>query len=120
MVLDNARDTEHVVPLLPGGSSYSVLITSRHELGGLIITHGGTTLPLRTLDEPQARELLAHKLGEARLAEEPDAAQQIVRQRGGISLALAIVGAGGSPARPAAVDAGRRTVGKPAGCPRHR
>lgn len=82
VVLDNARDTEHVVPLLPGGSSYSVLITSRHGLGGLITTHGGTTLPLRTLDEPQARELLAHKLGKARLAEEPDAAQQIVRQCG--------------------------------------
>ncbi|MEU3628368.1 AfsR/SARP family transcriptional regulator [Amycolatopsis coloradensis] len=93
VVLDNVRDTEHVVPLLPGGSSCSVLITSRHELGGLLTTHGANTLPLRPLDERQARDLLAHKLGAAQLADEPGAAEQIIRQCGGMSLALAIVGA---------------------------
>jgi DNA-binding SARP family transcriptional activator/tetratricopeptide (TPR) repeat protein len=93
VVLDNARDTGHAAPLLPGGSSCSVLITSRHELGGLLTTHGASTLPLRTLDDRQARELLAHKLGAARLAEEPDAGQEILRQCGGMALALAIVAA---------------------------
>ncbi|MDQ7802825.1 BTAD domain-containing putative transcriptional regulator [Amycolatopsis sp. A133] len=93
VVLDNARDTGHVTPLLPGGSSCSVLVTSRHELGGLRTTHGASALPLRTLDEGQARELLAHKLGAARLAEEPEAAREVVRQCGGMSLALAIVAA---------------------------
>ncbi|MGW3963476.1 BTAD domain-containing putative transcriptional regulator [Amycolatopsis sp. NPDC005003] len=93
VVLDNARDTRHVTPLLPGGSSCSVLVTSRHELGGLLTTHGASALPLRTLDEGQARELLAHKLGAARLAEEPEAAQEILDQCGGMALALAIVAA---------------------------
>ncbi|WP_103347522.1 BTAD domain-containing putative transcriptional regulator [Amycolatopsis sp. CA-128772] len=93
VVLDNARDTRHVTPLLPGGSSCSVLITSRHELGGLLTTHGASALPLRTLDEPQARELLADKLGAARLAEEPEAAQEILDRCGGMALALAIAAA---------------------------
>jgi len=93
VVLDNARDTEHVAPLLPGGSACSVLITSRHELGGLLATHGATALPLRTLDEREARDLLAHKLGAARLAEEPEAGREILRQCGGLSLALSIVAA---------------------------
>ncbi|MER6797925.1 AfsR/SARP family transcriptional regulator, partial [Amycolatopsis mediterranei] len=86
VVLDNARDTRHVTPLLPGGPSCSVLITSRHELGGLLTTHGASALPLRTLDEDQARELLAHKLGAARLAAEPEAAQEILDQCGGLAL----------------------------------
>ncbi|RSM48671.1 tetratricopeptide repeat protein [Amycolatopsis balhimycina DSM 5908] len=93
VVLDNARDTGHVVPLLPGGSACSVLITSRHELGGLLTTHGASALPLRTLDDHQARELLTHKLGAARLAEEPEAGREILRQCGGMALALAIVAA---------------------------
>ncbi|MEV6832360.1 BTAD domain-containing putative transcriptional regulator [Amycolatopsis sp. NPDC051102] len=93
VVLDNARDTRHVTPLLPGGSACSVLITSRHELGGLLTTHGASALRLRTLDEEQARDLLAHKLGPARLAEEPEAAREILSQCGGMPLALAIVAA---------------------------
>jgi hypothetical protein len=76
VLLDNARDTEHVIPLLPGGSSCSVLVTSRHGFGGLL-THGASALPLRTLDERQARELLAQKVGAASLAEEPEAGQEI-------------------------------------------
>ncbi|WP_439380754.1 BTAD domain-containing putative transcriptional regulator [Amycolatopsis lexingtonensis] len=93
VVLDNARDTAHVAPLLPGGSACSVLITSRHELGGLLTTRGAGALPLRTLDEPAARDVLAHKLGEARLAAEPEAAREILHRCGGLSLALAIIAA---------------------------
>ncbi|WP_438860690.1 ATP-binding protein [Amycolatopsis solani] len=93
VLLDNARDTAHVAPLLPGGSSCSVLITSRHELGGLLATRGAGALPLRTLAEPEARDLLAHKLGAARLAAEPEATREILRRCGGLSLALAIVAA---------------------------
>nr|WP_225956600.1 BTAD domain-containing putative transcriptional regulator [Amycolatopsis lexingtonensis] len=93
VLLDNARDTAHVTPLLPGGSACSVLITSRHELGGLLTTRGAGALPLGTLDEPEARELLAHKLGAARLAAEPEAAREILHRCGGLSLALAIIAA---------------------------
>ncbi|UMP07540.1 BTAD domain-containing putative transcriptional regulator [Amycolatopsis sp. EV170708-02-1] len=93
VLLDNARDTDQVIPLLPGGSSCSVLVTSRHELGGLLTTHGASALPLRALDEIQARELLMRKVGAVSLAEEPEAAREIVRLCGGLSLALAIAGA---------------------------
>ncbi|MEV6907826.1 BTAD domain-containing putative transcriptional regulator [Amycolatopsis sp. NPDC051071] len=93
VVFDNAQDTSHVTPLLPSGSTCSVLITSRHELGALLTTQGARALPLRPLDEHQARDLLLRKLGAACLAEEPEAAQQILRLCGGLSLALAIVAA---------------------------
>ncbi|EMD29198.1 hypothetical protein C791_4938 [Amycolatopsis azurea DSM 43854] len=93
VVLDNARDTSHVTPLLPGGPVCTVLVTSRHELGGLLTAHAAKALPLRPLDENEARELLVRKLGTTRLAEEPEAAQQILRQCGGLALAVAIVAA---------------------------
>lgn len=93
VVLDNARGTDQVIPLLPGGASCSVLVTSRHELGGLLTTRGASALPLRPLDERQSRELLAYRVGAARLAEEPEAVQDILHQCGGMSLALAIVAA---------------------------
>jgi DNA-binding SARP family transcriptional activator/tetratricopeptide (TPR) repeat protein len=93
VVLDNVRDTAQAAPLLPGGSACSVLLTSRHELGGLLTTHGARAVPLRTLDERGAGELLAAKLGAARLTAEPAAGREIVRQCGGLALALAIIAA---------------------------
>ncbi len=93
VVLDNVRDSGQVAPLLPGGSACSVLVTSRHELGGLLAAQAANALPLRPLDEDEARELLVRKLGTARVAEEPEAASQILRRCGGMALAVAIVAA---------------------------
>jgi hypothetical protein len=91
IVLDNARDAAQVVPLLPGSPTCTVLITSRNRLSGLATTHGARLLTVGELADPQARELLATRLGADRLAAEPDAATELVAYCAGIPLALSIV-----------------------------
>jgi DNA-binding SARP family transcriptional activator len=63
VVLDNARDAEHVRPLLPGPSPAEVLITSRDDLRGLVVTHGVHRLTLDRLAPADAEAVLTHVLG---------------------------------------------------------
>jgi len=63
VVLDNARDPEHVRPLLPGPSPTEVLITSRDDLRGLVATHGVHRLTLGPLPPEDADAVLTHVLG---------------------------------------------------------
>ncbi|MCX5065224.1 tetratricopeptide repeat protein [Micromonospora lupini] len=93
VLLDNVRDTDHVIPLLPGTPTCTVLITSRHRLRGLTVTHGARTLTLDRLSETEARELLATRLGPARALQHRSALDALVRHCGGLPLALAIVAA---------------------------
>ena len=66
VVLDNARDPDHVRPLLPGPSPTEVLITSRDDLRGLVATHGVHRVTLGPLPPDDADALLAHVLGPGR------------------------------------------------------
>src|SRR6266511_1324887 len=93
VVADNARDVEQVRPLLPGAPGCLVLVTSRHQLTGLVAAEGAHPLPLDLLADGDARDLLARRLGAARLAAEPDAADEIVRRCAGLPLALVIAAA---------------------------
>jgi DNA-binding SARP family transcriptional activator/tetratricopeptide (TPR) repeat protein len=93
VVLDNARDTEQVLPLLPGSPTCTVIVTSRQQLAGLITTHSARPLTLDVLPGPDARELLAGHLGDPRLAREPHATADVLRRCAGLPLALSIVGA---------------------------
>jgi DNA-binding SARP family transcriptional activator/tetratricopeptide (TPR) repeat protein len=93
IVLDNARDTDQVVDLLPGTSSCTAIVTSRDRLTGLVTRHSARPLALGVLDGAQARELLARRLGEQRLAAEPDAVAALVTGCAGLPLGLAIVAA---------------------------
>ncbi|HEX6342910.1 ATP-binding protein [Umezawaea sp.] len=91
VVLDNAADADQVVPLLPGGSTCTVVVTSRRTLTTLITRHSAHHLPLDVLGDDEARGLMAHRLGPARVATEPGAAAELARLCGGYPLALAII-----------------------------
>jgi tetratricopeptide (TPR) repeat protein len=93
VVLDNARDTAQVVPLLPGSPSCTVIVTSRHQLGGLVAAYGAKPLALDALSEAESHQLLARHLGEDRLAAEAQAATAILERCAGLPLALSIIAA---------------------------
>jgi DNA-binding SARP family transcriptional activator/tetratricopeptide (TPR) repeat protein len=93
VVLDNARDVEHVLPLIPGSPDCLAIVTSRNRLTGLVASEGGQTFTLEPMPVREARAMVALRLGEARSAREPDAVDQIVEMCGRLPLALAIVAA---------------------------
>ncbi|NUT99573.1 MAG: helix-turn-helix domain-containing protein, partial [Saccharothrix sp.] len=68
VVLDNARDADQVRPLLPGGGTCLVLVTSRTPLSGLIVNEGAHPVLLDVLTQAEAQHLLARRLGPRRTA----------------------------------------------------
>src|SRR5207248_6429651 len=92
ILLDNARDAEQVGPLLPGASTCLVLVTSRNQLTGLTV-QGARPLLVDLLSVDEARQLLAGRLGEPRVAAEPDATAEIIQRCVRLPLALSIVAA---------------------------
>jgi tetratricopeptide (TPR) repeat protein len=93
VVLDNAGDAEQVRPLLPGTPRCLAVVTSRNRLTGLVAAEGARPLTVALLSTGEARGLLARRLGEARLAAEPEAVDEILDRCAGLPLALAIVAA---------------------------
>jgi DNA-binding SARP family transcriptional activator/tetratricopeptide (TPR) repeat protein len=93
VVLDNARNADHVRPLLPGTPACVTVITSRHQLDGLIALDGARALPVGMLSPDEAHSLLALRLSDDRVASEPAAAAGIIEACAGLPLALAIVAA---------------------------
>lgn len=93
IVLDNARDSAQVRPLLPGSAGCFVLVTSRERLAGLVAAQGATTIELSPPGPVEAGELLAARLEPGRAAAEPAAVEEIVRQCARLPLALSIAAA---------------------------
>lgn len=87
IVLDNARDAEHVRPLLPGSSLCQVVVTSRVALTGLVAVEGAVPVALDVLSPVEADRLLDGR-------GVPAAARPgIVSVCAGLPLALAIAAA---------------------------
>jgi DNA-binding SARP family transcriptional activator/Flp pilus assembly protein TadD len=93
IVLDNARDSAQVRPLLPGSPGCLVLVTSRSELTGLVAGEAARPVTVDLLTAADAHDLLARRLGADRLAAEPQAAARLVERCARLPLALAIVAA---------------------------
>jgi DNA-binding SARP family transcriptional activator/Flp pilus assembly protein TadD len=90
LVLDNAHDAAQVTALLPGTSGCGVLVTSRRLLGRL---NGAHHLHLDVLSSEEAVSLLGRLAGQAQIATESSAAEQVARCCGYLPLALRIAGA---------------------------
>ena len=93
IVLDNARDSAQVRPLLPGTPTCIVLVTSRNQLSGLVAADGAHPITLDLLTQDEAHQLLTRRLGADRVAAEPDAIAAIITACAQLPLALAIVAA---------------------------
>ncbi|WP_053738003.1 BTAD domain-containing putative transcriptional regulator [Nocardia sp. NRRL S-836] len=87
LVLDNAADSEHVTPLLPGGTTCAVLVTSRRHLPGLATAHGARQIVLEPLPDHEARELLTARFPTA----DPAEVAEVIGLTGGFPLALGII-----------------------------
>ncbi|MDV5148130.1 BTAD domain-containing putative transcriptional regulator [Streptomyces sp. SBC-4] len=93
VVLDNARSSEQVRPLLPGGDLCATVVTSRDRLSGLIASDAARPVPLGHLPPADSAALLATVLGEARVAAEPAAAERLAGLCDGLPLALRVTAA---------------------------
>ncbi|MFD0379241.1 helix-turn-helix domain-containing protein [Streptomyces sp. NPDC127112] len=93
VVLDNARDSEQVRPLLPGGRRCVTVVTSRHRLPGLIVTDSATPVAVDVLGPDDGTMLLARVLGADRVGAEPAAARRLAGLCGGLPLALRVAAA---------------------------
>jgi tetratricopeptide (TPR) repeat protein len=93
IVVDNARDTGQVLSLLPDCSSCTVVVTSRHQLIGLVTAHDAQPLALDVLTGAEARDVLARRLGPDRLDAEPEATAALLACCAGFPLPLGIVAA---------------------------
>jgi tetratricopeptide (TPR) repeat protein/transcriptional regulator with XRE-family HTH domain len=93
LVLDNARDSAQVLPLLPGTPGCFVLVTSRSQLTGLIAAAGAHPLTLDLLTGDEARLLLSRRLGTDRVDAEPAAVTEIIGRCARLPLALALMAA---------------------------
>ena len=93
VVLDNARDAEHVRPLMPGSAGCLVVVTSRNRMSSLVATQGAAALPLDLLSPAEASALLAGRIGQRRVEGDSAAVHAIVARCARLPLALSIVGA---------------------------
>ncbi|MEZ0071270.1 BTAD domain-containing putative transcriptional regulator [Planotetraspora sp. GP83] len=90
VVLDDARDTEQVRPLLPGPGGSTVIITARQRLYGLAYVHW---LKLGGLSEDDSVALLERLIGIERVRPELADIREIVRNTAGLPQVLQVVGA---------------------------
>jgi len=93
VLLDNARTSDQVLPLLSGGPGCLVMVTSRNKLTGLIAAHDAYPVNLEVLSADEALELLRHRLGPNLLADNPAALAELIELCARLPLALSVLAA---------------------------
>ena len=91
VVIDNARDADQVRPLVPAAEHCRVLVTSRHQLTGLVVTDGAFPIPLDLLSVEDSRQLLTRRLGHHRVTADLAAVNELIERCARLPLALAVV-----------------------------
>lgn len=91
VVLDDARDSAQVRPLLPGRGAVAV-VTSRDQLRDLVVAGTARRIVLGPLRQSDALALLAGVVGPERVAREPEAARRLVARCDHLPLAVRVVG----------------------------
>ncbi|WP_162793252.1 MULTISPECIES: AfsR/SARP family transcriptional regulator [Streptomyces] len=89
VLLDDARDTAGLLPLLPAARGCAALVTAPGR--GLVVP-GARLVDVPELDDDAALLLLGAAAGEQRVRAEPDAVLDLVRQCAGLPLALHLAG----------------------------
>jgi DNA-binding SARP family transcriptional activator/DNA-binding transcriptional ArsR family regulator len=90
MVFDDADAAETLHHLLPGGSACTVVVTSRHPMGGL---PGAVQLKLPVLSPAESVELLSSVIGPPRVGRESEAAAELAELADRLPLALRAIAA---------------------------
>jgi DNA-binding SARP family transcriptional activator/tetratricopeptide (TPR) repeat protein len=93
VVLDNARDGDHVAALLPGEPRCLVVVTSRDRLTGLIARNGARRLTLGALSAEEAVMVVERVVGSRRVLAEPEATRQLAGECSRLPLGLRIAAA---------------------------
>ncbi len=89
VLLDNARDADHVRPLLPGTAGCAAIVTSRDALAGLVAREGAHRVELDLLPLPDAVKLLEALVGN-RVIKEPGPAAALAARCSRLPLALRV------------------------------
>ncbi|GAA4521290.1 AfsR/SARP family transcriptional regulator [Nonomuraea ferruginea] len=93
VVLDNARDSAQVTPLIPGRPGCTVLVTSRNRLVSLHATHSARLLEVGAFSDEEAHHMLSHHLGPETMAADPASVGVLLEHSGGLPLALGVLAA---------------------------
>jgi tetratricopeptide (TPR) repeat protein len=93
VVLDDAASSEQVTSLVPGDPRCAVLVTSRHALPALAVTHGARSLTLDPLDPEAAGALLGALVDGERIGADATGVSDVAARCGFLPLALRIVAA---------------------------
>ncbi|WP_335985875.1 AfsR/SARP family transcriptional regulator [Glycomyces sp. MUSA5-2] len=92
VILDNARNSQQVLPLLPATDGCVAVVTSRSRLPDLAALRDVRQVTVGTLGTADAVRLMEGLIGAERVAAEPEAADRIAELCDGLPLALRIVG----------------------------
>lgn len=92
MILDNARNSRQVLPLLPASPGCVAIVTSRSRLPDLAALHDVRQITVGALAADESMRLLEGLIGAERVRAEPEAARRIAELCAGLPLALRIVG----------------------------
>ena len=93
VMLDNARDSQHVHGLLPGSASIFVIVTSRDQMASLAASEGAVSIALRVPPVAEALGIFSRRVGSRPINVEEDAAHRIIEACGFLPLALAVAAA---------------------------